>query len=278
MTAKLSKSLHDLEVEIREHKHAKEALQTLNDLLENKIEQRTFELQETQQQYLHAAKLSAAGKLSSSIAHEFNNPLQGVITILNGLKRRAILEEEDKELLDLAIEENARMKNLVRSLQDFSKPTAGKKVAMDVHASLDSLLLLYRSYFKRNRISTVLNYAEGLPQIQAIPDQIKQVFLNLLINAADACQGDDQVITISTWQVKQRIAVAIKDNGIGIEPEKMDQIFQPFYSTKPEVKGVGLGLSICLGIIQNHCGEIRVASQPGGGSTFTVLLPINEEK
>ena len=111
----------------------------------------------------------------------------------------------------------------------------------------------------------------------AIPDQIKQVLLNLLSNAADACQEHGRVITISTWQVKQRIAVAIKDNGIGIEPEKMDQIFQPFYSTKPEVKGTGLGLSICHGIVQNHHGEIRVVSQPGEGSTFTVLLPINGE-
>jgi signal transduction histidine kinase len=277
MTAKISDLLHDLEVESREHKHAKEALQVLNDLLETKIAQRTFELQETQQQYLHAAKLSTTGQLSSSIAHEINTPLQGVVTILSGLKKRAILAEEDKELLDLAIEENMRMKTLIRNLQDFNRPTAGRKVTMDVHASLDTLLLFYRSDFKRKKISTVLNYADGLPQVQAIPDQIKQVFLNLLMNAADACQEHGRVITISTWQVKQKIAVAIKDNGIGIEPEKLNKIFQPFYSTKSKDTGLGLGLSICLDIIQNHCGEIRVTSQPNDGTTFTVLLPIYDE-
>lgn len=241
--------------------------------LEQRVEQRTRELQETQSQYLHAEKLSAIGKLSASIAHEFNNPLQGVMTILKGLKRRAILEEEDKELLNLAIVENERMKTLIQSLQDFNKPSSGKRVVMDIHASIDSLLLLYKSDFKRKAISTELYYAEGLPRIQAIPDQIKQVFLNLLNNATDACFPNGGTITISTWYENRKVAVAIKDTGVGIAPEKMDLIFQPFFTTKSEVKGTGLGLSVCHGIIQNHQGEINVESRPGEGSTFTILLP-----
>ena len=123
----------------------------------------------------------------------------------------------------------------------------------------------------------MLNYAERLPQILAVPDQIKQVFLNLLTNAADACLQPGGVITISTRQEGERVAVAIKDTGVGIKPEHMELIFQPFYTTKPEVKGTGLGLSVCHGIVQSHHGEIRVESQPGKGSTFTVLLPIKGE-
>jgi PAS domain S-box-containing protein len=261
-------------VDITERKQAEEQLQSINSELERRVEQRTRELQEAQMHYLHAEKLAAIGKLSASIAHEFNNPLQGIMSILKGLKKRAILEEEDRELLNAAVGESERMKNLIRNLQDFNRPSSGKKVVMDVHKSIDSVLLLHKSDFKTKRISVVLNYAERLPQIQAIPDQIKQVFLNLLTNAADACQLPDGMITISTWQEDQKIAVAIKDTGIGIEPEKMNMIFQPFFTTKPAVKGTGLGLSVCHGIIKNHQGEIRVESVPGKGATFTVLLPI----
>jgi PAS domain S-box-containing protein len=267
------RSNRELIHQLRKIEELNQSLKTANRLLEEKRLEVTIALD----QVLHAGKLSAIGQLSASIAHEFNNPLQGIMSILKGLKRRAILEEEDKELLDMAIAETERMKNLIRSLQDFNRPSSGKKIFMDVHASIDSLLLLCKGDFKRKNISVVLDYDKRLPHILAIPDQIKQVFLNLLNNAADACLQNGGVITISTCHDEERVAVAIKDNCMGIEPEKMDLIFQPFYSTKSAAKGTGLGLSVCHGIIQNHQGEIRVESQPEAGSTFTVLLPINVE-
>ncbi len=264
-------------VQAFKRKRAEDALQTLNADLEKRVEQRTLELQETQQQYLHAEKLSAIGRLSASIAHEFNNPLQGIMAVLKGLRKRAILEDEDRELLEAAIDESSRMKKLILSLQEFNRPSSCHKVLMDMQTSIDSLLLLYKSEFKNKRIAVQQNYAKRLPQIMAIPDQIKQVFLNLLNNAADACQPSGGIITISTRQDNDRIAISIKDSGIGIQPEHVDLIFQPFYTTKPEVKGTGLGLSVCHGIVKNHQGEIRVESLPGQGATFTVLLPVQGE-
>jgi PAS domain S-box-containing protein len=252
-------------------------LKTMNSQLELKVEQRTAELQDSQKQYLHAEKLSAIGKLSASIAHEFNNPLQGILSILKGLKKRAILEEEDKELLNAAISESERIKNLIRDLQEFNRPSSGKKKMVDVHSALDSMLLLQKSDFNSKGISVVRHYAEGLPQILAVPDQIKQVFLNLLSNAMDACPRPGGVITISTRLEDESVAVAIKDNGRGINPEDMERIFQPFYTTKPEVKGTGLGLSVSYGIVQYHQGKIRIDSQPGEGATFTILLPIKTD-
>jgi signal transduction histidine kinase/AmiR/NasT family two-component response regulator len=265
----------ELQREIAERKQAEEALQTFNIELEKRVERRTLELQETQKQFLHVEKLSAIGQLSASIAHEFNNPLQGILNVLKGLKKRVELEKEDLDLLEEAIGEGNRIKDLIRSLQDFNRPSSFKKALLDVHKSLDSMLLLQKSVFKGKRISVELDYAEYLPQIEAVPDQIKQVFLNLLTNAADACHQAGGVITVSTRQAdEKKVAVAVKDNGVGIQPSNLDLIFQPFYTTKPEVKGTGLGLSICYGIINSHRGELRVESHPGEGSTFTVLLPI----
>jgi signal transduction histidine kinase len=189
------------------------------------------------------------------------------------LKRRAILDEEDKELLDLAISENERMKNLTKSLQDFNTPSAGQKMEMDVHSALDSLLLLFKSEFKRKRISTVRKYAEGFPPITVIPDQLKQVFLNLLNNATDACSEKGGVITITTCHDNQKVAIAFQDTGVGLKYDEKNKIFEPFFTTKPKEKGTGLGLTICRDIIQHHQGEIRVESSPGKGSTFTILLP-----
>jgi PAS domain S-box-containing protein len=237
-----------------------------------RVQERTTELQLMQRQFLHAEKLSAIGKLSSSIAHEFNNPLQSVLSILKGVSKRAQLEEEDVPLMEAAIGECYRMKNLLRSLQDFHRPSAGQRVVMDFHASLDSVLLLFRSDFRKRHIKVLQDRAAFLPHIIAIPDQIKQVLLNLLDNAMDACV-DGGEISIRTWQEPTMIGFAIGDNGGGIEADRLAQIFEPFYTTKPEVKGTGLGLSVSHGIIEGHKGSIRVESEVGQGSCFTVRLP-----
>jgi signal transduction histidine kinase len=256
--------------ELQKIEQLNRSLQETNRLLEEKHQ----EAEIAQKQLLHTEKLSAIGKLSASIAHELNSPLHGILLFLNSLKKQPILEAEDMELLDTVIDESYRIKDVIRVLQDFNRPSPGRKQPMDVHKSLDALLLLFKSDFNRRKISVVRNYATELPEIIAVADQIKQVFLNLLTNATEACRQHDGVITISTRQEGDKVAVAIKDTGIGIKPEDMKQIFQPFFTTRSDFKGTGLGLSITHGIIKNHQGEITVDSQPGEGATFTVLLPV----
>lgn len=257
---------------------ADEALVALNTDLERKVQQRTLELQEMQQLYLHSEKLAAIGKLSASIAHEFNNPLQGILSILNGVKKRATMEEEDAELVDIAIGEGKRISKLIRSLQDFNRPSSGVVAIMDVHQSLDSIILLHKNDFAKKRIEVATDFSPDLPPITAVADQIKQVFFNLLTNAADACQNRGGTISISTVRENDKVAIAIKDSGVGIAPAELDNIFRPFYTTKPEVKGIGLGLSISYGIVKKHKGEIRIDSSPGEGATFTVVLPIESDQ
>ncbi|MDX9835706.1 MAG: PAS domain S-box protein [Desulfobulbus sp.] len=257
---------------------ADEALADLLARLEFKVQERTVQLQEMQQLYLHTEKLAAIGKLSASIAHEFNNPLQGIMSILNGVKRRAVLEQEDKELIDIATNEGNRIKNLIQSLHDFNRPSSGIMATMDVHRCLDSLLLLNKHDLNKKQIVVETHYTDDLPAITAVSEQIKQVFLNLLTNAADSCGNDGGVLRISTWKDDNMVAVAITDKGIGIQPQDKEQIFRPFYTTKSEVKGIGLGLSVSYGIIKKHGGDIQVESTPGHGSTFTVKLPINNNQ
>ncbi len=253
---------------------ADETLAALLADLELEVQQRTFELQEIQQLSLHTEKLAVLGKLSASIAHEFNNPLQGIMSILYGVKKRAIMDQEDMELVDVALSEGQRIKKLICCLQDFNRPSSGVMAMMDVHQTLDAILLLSKNDLNSRHIVMKTNFAKELPHITAVSDQIKQVFLNLLTNATEACRNSGDVIEISTRQKGDMVAVAIKDTGIGMQAEDKEQLFRPFYTTKPEVKGIGLGLSVSYGVVKKHQGKILVKSTLGKGSTFTVLLPI----
>ena len=260
--------------DITQRKEAEKFLKAMNDELERRVERRTRALQESQKQYLHAEKLTAIGRLSATIAHEFGNPLLGIQYFLKDLNNKEVLQGEDRHFLEIALEESQRIKDLIATLRDFSRTSPGLQAQMDVHKSLDSLLLLLKIDFNNKEILLVRDFAQELPEISAVPDQIKQVFLNLLTNAIDACPQAGAMIRVSTRQEGDNVAVAIEDNGCGIKPEQMERIFQPFYTTKPEVEGTGLGLSVSYGIVNKHGGEIVVHSTPGEGSTFTVILPI----
>ncbi len=257
-----------------ERRQAEKALEKANEDLERRVLERTLELQMTYKQLLHAEKLSAIGQLSASIAHEFNNPLQGILNIVSGIKRRAPLSESDSQLIDMAVMECERMKELIKGLQDFNRPSSGKLVQADIHHIIDAVLLLTRKEFESKNIRVEKEYGAELPEVPVIADQIKQVMLNLLTNAADACGRKGGLISIRTEKIDKQLAIHVADTGKGIKPDDLKHIFEPFFSTKPEVKGVGLGLSVSYGIVKHHGGDILVESTEGKGAIFTILLPI----
>jgi PAS domain S-box-containing protein len=252
----------------------KEALKTANEALEQRILGRTTDLEKSHKQLLHAEKLSAAGRLSASIAHEFNNPLQSVMTIFKGIEKFVPLEEKEKNLVALALQECYRMKKLVANLRDFYRPSSGNQEQVNIHEVFDGLLLMGKKDYQIKKLTVVKKYGDNIPHIDAVADQLKQVFLNLLNNASDACEGNGGMITITTEIKGQEVGIHIEDNGVGIDPKNIDQIYEPFFTTKSTLKGTGLGLPVSYGIVKKHGGRIEVKSEPGNGSKFSVFLPI----
>ncbi len=245
--------------DITEHKHAEEELQKSNELL------------------LHSEKLSAIGKLSASIAHEFNNPICGIRHILENISEIEVngaIDETDKKQVGMAIKECTRMADLIRKLQDFHRPSSGIAEQIDINETIDDVLLMCKKRLKVAKITLMKDYDNNVPRVTAVHDQIKQVILNLVQNAEDAIGIDGGKIDIITKSVNQNIEISIKDNGSGINNEIISTIFEPFFTTKPAVKGTGLGLSICHGIIKKHGGDITVNSELGKGTIFTIILPV----
>jgi PAS domain S-box-containing protein len=261
--------------DITELVQARHAVDVLNEELEQRVQQRTLKLEQAQSQLLHSEKLAAIGALSASIAHELNNPLQGILNVIKGVGKRAILEPEDAELMEIALNECLRMRTLLKSLQDFNRPSSGIRAPIDLHNTLDSVLLLYKKKFATSNIIVEKHYGDGIPTFYAVADQIKQVVMNILNNAIDACEGGGK-ISIATKSDHSYISLSIKDNGVGIDPANKYNIFEPFFSTKPEVKGTGLGLSVSYGIIKKHNGILEVNSNPGKGAAFRIKLPLRE--
>ncbi len=264
-------TLHD----ITRLKWMERELRKSRDELEKRVEERTHELQKTYDQLLHAEKLSAMGSLSASIAHEFNNPLQSVMTVIKGLSYLPQLGEQEKSLMGMAIQECERMRDLIGNMQDFNRPTSGQRMPTDLHSTIDSILLLGKYRHKRTGISIVKEYASALPPVNAVADQVKQVMLNLVNNAVDACEEGGGTITVGTSVDDDgNVRIAVRDTGKGIPPEILSRVFEPFVTTKPADKGTGLGLSVSRSIVKRHGGRITVSSEPGKGSVFTVILPI----
>ncbi len=230
------------------------------------------DLRKSQNHLMHAEKLSTIGKLSASIAHEFNNPICGIKNVLETVAETN-LTDDNNELVLIAIKECHRMANLVEKLQDFNRPSSGEISQVNIHDVIDNVLLLCKKKLKEKNIVVEKHYTDYSPSIKAVNDQIAQVFLNLIQNAEEAVDDKGGMITITTTCTKSEILINIKDTGVGIDPQNISTIFEPFVTTKSAVKGTGLGLFVCYGIVKKSEGKITVRSQIDRGTTFTVTFP-----
>jgi signal transduction histidine kinase len=231
-------------------------------------------IKEREQRLRQVQKMEAVGMLSASIAHEFGNPLMGIGFLLRDLRKNPCLDDNSRELLDMGLEECDRMKKLVRDLKLFYRPSSGKAVLVELQPLIENILVFQKSFLDSKKVAVVREFCPDLPPVHAVPDQIKQVLVNLLLNGVEAMEETGGTVTICTGTDGRTVRVSVHDTGRGIPAGDMEKIFLPFFTTKPEVDGTGLGLSVSYGIIKNHGGEITVTSEPGQGTTFTLVLPV----
>ncbi|WP_457574286.1 PAS domain S-box protein [Desulfolithobacter sp.] len=230
---------------------------------------------ELQDQLNHAQKMEAIGRLSASVAHEFGNPLLGIRFAIKDVLRATRLDSEQRQLMEMALAECDRLKSLIRDLQQFNRPSSGVRKSVAIHKVLDKVLLFHGKYIKTSGVQVEKHYAPDLPEVFVVEDQMIQVFVNLVMNAMDAMADVGGILRVTTaWHGREMIEVSISDTGIGIDPRHDREIFEPFFSTKSEVEGIGLGLAVSYSIIKEHGGDISFTSQPGQGTTFTVTLPV----
>ena len=231
-------------------------------------------LRDTQEQLLQSEKLAAMGRLTSQIAHELNNPLYGIMNTLELLKTEIPADNKRRKILEMALSETVRLSDLLRKMLSFSKPDQEERHPVDINSVLDEILLLHEKQLKENDINITVTFAEGLDLVNASKNQLRQVFLNMVANARDAMPRGGTLSVVTDGDT-DTVYVKVTDTGTGIREEHLDKIFDSFFTTKGEVKGVGLGLSVCYGFIEDHGGDIEVESQVGEGTTFTISLPVH---
>ncbi len=276
---------------------AKLELEDYSRTLESKVEERTQQVREKHAQLVQSSKMAALGSLVAGVAHEINTPVGAINSMHNTLVRameklkiqlKASLSEEEEEITGMkrslhAVDEanlvissgTERVIEIVKRLRSFARLDEAELKDADINEGLEDTLTMIHHEIKHN--ITIHKDFGDIPVIACYPGRLNQVFLNLLINARQAIKGEGEIF-ISTRKQDQAIAIKIRDTGTGISQENLEKIFDPGFTTKGVGVGTGLGLSICYQIIQEHRGEIKVESELGRGTTFTLILPVDLEK
>jgi signal transduction histidine kinase len=261
---RVQKRTEILRIEVAERKAAQAALLTKNE-----------ELNAVTQQLWQAAKLATMGELASSIAHELNNPLAIISLRIESLTAKAAQDDPRRRELEIIGHEVERMGNLVTNLLQFSRRSQKQVSTVNISEDIENTIELIHFHLRKNNIGIIREFAPEVPRIIADHQQLKQLFLNLFTNASDAMpKGGTLTIRVASLPEEKKIYIEVADTGIGIPPEILPKVMEPFYTTKPEGKGTGLGLAICRRIAQEHGGAISIASEgiPGKGSIVRVTL------
>ena len=269
-----------MEITAREVLDATGQVTAVVSILHDLTEIRELERRRVEQQLFESEKLAAVGRLAASIAHEVNNPLEAIKNALYLMQNGA--DDKNTRFLEIARKETERVSHIIRQMLGFAR-RSGEVDWVDVNQLLDETFVLMEKKMRHMRIRIVRSFDESLPKVRARADQLRQVFLNLIINAQQAIAGEGEIV-ISTSRYAQAlqpsILVQLSDSGVGIAEDDMNRIFDPFFSTGK--KGTGLGLWVTQDIVRQHGGRIEVSSELGRGTVFNIVLqvesPILEEQ
>ncbi len=255
-------------------KRAKESLTEWGNRLEHMVAERTQDLEKAQRQLVRSEKLASLGKLSAGVAHEINNPLTGILTFSQLLMDQFPPESDEHHDLQVIVRETIRCRNIVRGLLEFARQTTPEKQSVDIQVLLEDVLSFVASHESFQNIRLEKHCDEQAPTVLADADQLKQVLLNIVVNASEAMAKQGGTLQISTrWMPeKSQLVLRFKDSGPGISAEHLNKLFDPFFTTKE--MGTGLGLAISYGIIKAHRGSIDVESQVGKGTEVILTLPV----
>jgi two-component system NtrC family sensor kinase len=267
-------------------------LNTVNNELENwshqleyKVQKKSEELSDIQNELIHVEKIASLGKLSSSVAHEINNPLSGVLTytklVHKQLSKMNIPDASKDSILNYLIiieRETKRCGDIVKGLLDFSRKDQQHFEQKHLHKILDETYKLMAHQMKMSDINFYTDFSATLDTIYCSENQIKQACVAILVNASEAVPENGEILMSTSNPDDEHIQIIISDNGVGIAPEDMPHIFEPFFSAKQKASGIGLGLAIVHGIIQNHKGKIEVNSQLGKKTTVSITLPLKNKE
>jgi two-component system NtrC family sensor kinase len=233
-------------------------------------------LRELNGHLIRAEKLAATGTLAAGVAHEVNNPLASISSLVQILQAKPGADTESREMFRLISTQIERISRVLKDLMEFARVRPASRIDTEINDLMKSSIRLASFDKAFALLSVKTSFDTDLPRVKADADQVQQVFLNLLFNARDA-MPDGGNLTITTRRTKgpEGIAITFEDNGSGIAPEDLPRVFDPFFTTKFSRNGTGLGLAICYGIIAAHGGRITINSSPGNGTKIDVVLPVD---
>jgi two-component system NtrC family sensor kinase len=259
-------------------KKAKNELLEWGHALEEKVQDEAEKIKEAHSQMIHSEKLSSLGRMAAGVAHEINSPLTGIVTFGHLLRERFPSGSQELEDIDVIIEQANRCSAIIKGLLGFARASSAEKTSININDIVMSALNIVRNKADFFDIQFITDFDEDLPFVRADASQLQQVFLNMIMNAADAMEkvGTMKMVTRSVHQQgKHVVEVEFNDTGPGIRDQDIPKLFEPFFTTKPVGKGTGLGLAVSHGIIQEHGGEIRVKTELGEGTSFFIRLPLD---